>query len=156
VHADRAALPIRTFNYTSLTNYYEDDQFTANSSSITKCGPSWNTGNGSGCLLWSKSYATNSRFLSSASNGQGYFSSAMAINLVISELLMTAFVIPLAANQAIPILTILLWGAPLPILLPLLFFRHSRSLWMAMDHYLHPINVVSEQITEGDSWRGYR
>ncbi len=71
VHADSAALPMRTFTYTSRTNYYEDDQFTANSSGITKCGPSWNTGNGSGCLLWSQSYANNSRFLASASNGQG-------------------------------------------------------------------------------------
>jgi uncharacterized protein (DUF983 family) len=87
---------------------------------------------------------------------EGYFSSAMAINLIISELAITAFAIPLAANQAIPILTILLWGAPLPILLPLLLFRHSRSLWMAMDHYLHPVNVASEQINEAEHWHGYR
>ena len=87
---------------------------------------------------------------------EGYFSSAMAINLIISELVITAFAIPLAANQAIPILTILLWGAPLAILLPFLLFRHSRSLWMAMDHYLHPVNVASEQISESEHWHGYR
>ena len=61
MHADNAALPMRTFTYTTLTNYYEDDQFVSNTK--TNCGPSWNTGNGSGCLLWSKSYANNSRFL---------------------------------------------------------------------------------------------
>jgi uncharacterized protein (DUF983 family) len=87
---------------------------------------------------------------------EGYFSSAMAINLIISELVITAFAIPLAANQAIPILTILLWGGPLAILLPFLLFRHSRSLWMAMDHYLHPMNVASEQISESEHWHGYR
>jgi hypothetical protein len=69
VRADNAALPMRTFTYTTLTNYYEDDQFVSNTK--TNCGPAWNTGNGSGCLLWSKSYANNSRFLASASNGQG-------------------------------------------------------------------------------------
>ncbi len=30
VHADSAVLPMRTFSYGSFTNYYEDDQFTAN------------------------------------------------------------------------------------------------------------------------------
>jgi len=71
---------------------------------------------------------------------EGYFSSAMAINLVVSELLVTAFALPLAANQSIPIALILVIGIPLALLLPLLFFRHSRSLWLTMDHYLHPIS----------------
>ncbi len=62
-------LPMVTFAYTSLTNYYVDSFFVPNPS--TNCGPSWNTGNGSGCLLWEQSYANNSRFLSSTSNGQG-------------------------------------------------------------------------------------
>lgn len=63
------SLPKVTFSYTSETNYYEDTWFKPNPS--TNCGPSWNTGNGSGCLLWEQSYANNSRFLSSVSNGQG-------------------------------------------------------------------------------------
>lgn len=71
---------------------------------------------------------------------EGYFTSSMAINLVVSELLVTAFALPLAANPSIPILPILLIGAPFALLLPLLFFPHSRSLWLAMDHYLHPLN----------------
>jgi RHS repeat-associated protein len=63
------ALPTRTFTYTTLTNYYEDafDHPTPS----TNCGPSWNTGNGSGCPLWSQSYPNNSRFLATASNGLG-------------------------------------------------------------------------------------
>ena len=71
---------------------------------------------------------------------EGYFTSSMAINLVVSELLVTAFALPLAANPAIPILPVLLIGAPLALLLPFLFFRHSRSLWLATDHYMHPLN----------------
>jgi hypothetical protein len=62
-------LPMRTFTYSTQTNYYEDSWFKPNPS--TTCGPAWNTGNGSGCLLWEQSYDNNSRFLTSASNGQG-------------------------------------------------------------------------------------
>lgn len=69
---------------------------------------------------------------------EGYFSSSMAINLVLSELIVTAVVIPFALNPAIPVLTVLLWCSPLPFVLPVLFFWHSRSLWMCMDHYLNP------------------
>ncbi len=71
---------------------------------------------------------------------EGYFTSSMAINLVFSELLVTAFALPLAANQSVPILPVLLIGAPLALLLPVLFFPHSRSIWLAMDHYMHPLN----------------
>jgi uncharacterized protein (DUF983 family) len=69
---------------------------------------------------------------------EGYFSSAMAINLVLSELIVTAAVLPLAANPGIPVVNAILWCAPLAVLLPFLFYRHSRSLWMSMDHYMNP------------------
>src|SRR5579883_1299636 len=62
-------LPMVQFSYTSETDYYVDSFFHPNPS--TNCGPSWNTGNGSGCLLWNQTYAGNNRFLSSVSNGQG-------------------------------------------------------------------------------------
>jgi RHS repeat-associated protein len=68
-HVDTAALPLVQFTYTSLTNYYEDTFFKPNPA--TNCGPNWNTGIGSGCLLWEQSYANNSRYLASVSNGQG-------------------------------------------------------------------------------------
>ncbi len=70
----------------------------------------------------------------------GYFSSAMAINLIVSELLITAIVLPLAWNQQIPLLPILLWSSPLPFLLPILLYRHSRSFWLSFNHYFHPLN----------------
>ncbi len=68
-HADGAALPARTFTYTSLDNFYVDSFFHPNPSN--NCGPSWNTGNGSGCLLWAQSHANDDRYLASASNGMG-------------------------------------------------------------------------------------
>jgi uncharacterized protein (DUF983 family) len=69
----------------------------------------------------------------------GYFSSAMAIDLVVSELIVTAVILPLAANRSIPILPILLWTLPLAFILPVAFWWHSRGLWMSIDHYLHPV-----------------
>jgi uncharacterized protein (DUF983 family) len=74
---------------------------------------------------------------------EGYFSGALALNLVVSELLLTVTVAPVAAmvglNPSIPLLPVLLLCAPLPIVLPLLFYRHCRTLWMSMDHMWHPV-----------------
>lgn len=70
---------------------------------------------------------------------EGYFTSAIAIDLVVSELIVTAVALPLAANPGIPIMAALLWCIPLAILLPVLFYRHSRSLWMSVDHFLRPV-----------------
>ena len=70
---------------------------------------------------------------------EGYFTSAIAINIVISEFIVAAFVIPLAANITVPMLPVMLTGLSLAIILPLLFYRHSRSLWVSMDLWLHPL-----------------
>lgn len=65
-----SAYPAQTFSYTYVTQYYEDGTLTPYST--TFCGPSWNTGgNGGTCDLWSQSYAGNSWYLTSISNGQG-------------------------------------------------------------------------------------
>jgi RHS repeat-associated protein len=60
------AQPMRTFSYTTLTEHYEDDAYLPTPS--TNCGPSWNQ---AACLLWSQSYAGNSRYLATADNGMG-------------------------------------------------------------------------------------
>jgi hypothetical protein len=80
----------------------------------------------------------------------GYFSSSLAINIVLNELIVTAIVIPLAANPGIPVVNALLWCAPLTVILPLLFYRHSRSLWMCMDHYLNPPRGIPRPPTSLD------
>lgn len=68
----------------------------------------------------------------------GYFTSAMAIDLVVSELIAAAIVLPLAANLTIPAINVMLIGGPFVLFLPLILYRPSRSIWLAMDHYLNP------------------
>jgi uncharacterized protein (DUF983 family) len=71
---------------------------------------------------------------------EGYWTGAMAINLVVSELIVAAFVVPLAAMQT-PLLTLFVFGLPWTVLLPLLFYRHSKSLWMTLDFIIHPVSL---------------
>jgi uncharacterized protein (DUF983 family) len=71
---------------------------------------------------------------------EGYFTGAMAVNLVITESVVALIVLPLAALQfsLVPLISLCV---VLPILLPLLGFRHSRSLWIAIDLLLHPLDA---------------
>lgn len=72
----------------------------------------------------------------------GFYTGAWAINLVISELLVAAFIVPAAiwaaTNPGIPLIPVVIVGAFLPFLFPLLFFRHSRGLWLNMSYWLNP------------------
>jgi|SRR5579859_6828700 len=70
---------------------------------------------------------------------EGYFTGAMAVNLVVSELLLAAIAIPLALQPAVSLFLLLAIGSALAVLLPLLFYRHSKGLWMSIDHFLHPV-----------------
>lgn len=73
---------------------------------------------------------------------EGYWTGAMAINLVVTELLIVIGIFPpLLARAPLP-LTIGI-GVALALLTPLLFFWHSRALWMAVDFMLHPTPLVS-------------
>jgi uncharacterized protein (DUF983 family) len=69
----------------------------------------------------------------------GYYTGAMAVNLIVTELLLVAIALPLAASQAVSIPVLIALGLTLPILLPLIFYRPSKSLWMSLDHLLHPV-----------------
>jgi uncharacterized protein (DUF983 family) len=68
----------------------------------------------------------------------GYYTGAMAVNLVISELLIAIIAVPLAASRAVPLIYLIILGCTLPILLPILFYRPTKSLWMSFDLFLHP------------------
>jgi uncharacterized protein (DUF983 family) len=70
---------------------------------------------------------------------EGYFTGAMAVNLVATELLLAAVAIPLALLPGMSLLLFVLVGGALAILLPLLFYRHSKGLWMSLDHIFHPV-----------------
>jgi uncharacterized protein (DUF983 family) len=71
----------------------------------------------------------------------GYWTGAMAVNLVISELIITSLAIPLAvvlATSHQPVLLPVAIGLGISILLPFLLYRHAKSLWMSVDFMLHP------------------
>jgi uncharacterized protein (DUF983 family) len=70
----------------------------------------------------------------------GYYSGAMAVNLVVSELLIVAIAVPLAASQSVSMTVLIALGVTLPFLLPLLFYRPTKSLWMSLDHFIHPVS----------------
>jgi len=71
---------------------------------------------------------------------EGYWTGAMGINLVVTELLVTAGVVVPAALQA-PLLPLLGIGISAAILLPILFYRHAKSFWMAVDFLIHPVPI---------------
>ncbi len=70
----------------------------------------------------------------------GYYTGAIAVNLVFCELLIAAICIPLAVDQSIPLIPLIIVGASMPVLFPLLLFRHTKGLWMAIDHMIHPVS----------------
>jgi len=72
---------------------------------------------------------------------EGYWTGAMAVNLVLSEIIVAIVVIPLAAKQ-VPPLPLLAIGVPAVALLPVIFYRHSKALWMCLDFMVHPVGLL--------------
>jgi uncharacterized protein (DUF983 family) len=70
----------------------------------------------------------------------GYYTGAMAVNLVVSELLIVIIAVPLAASQVVSVTYLIILGCTIPILLPIIFYRPTKSLWMSFDHFIHPAN----------------
>ena len=73
---------------------------------------------------------------------EGFYTGAIAINLVISELLVTAIIIPFAVwaalNPGVPFIPLVIALSPLPFIFPFIFFRHSKALWIGMAYWLDP------------------
>jgi hypothetical protein len=61
----------------------------------------------------------------------------MAVNLVVTELLIVIVIFPLAVTGS-PAAPLLIVGIPATIALPVLLYRHSKSIWMTVDFLLHP------------------
>src|SRR5713226_8405860 len=79
---------------------------------------------------------------------EGYWTGAVAVNLVVTELLVTLLVVPLAFWLAIthqPITLLVIIGLPLAFLLPFVFFRHAKSFWMSIDFMVHPAEPEERQ-----------
>jgi uncharacterized protein (DUF983 family) len=73
---------------------------------------------------------------------EGFYTGAVAINLIVSELIVTAVAIPVAVWAAltpdVPSIPIFIALSPLPVILPIIFFRHTKSLWIGMAYLLDP------------------
>lgn len=89
---------------------------------------------------WIKTYERCSVCNFAFEREPGYYSGAMAVNLVVSELLIAAIAVPLAASQSVSVTTLIALGVTLPFFLPVLFYRPTKSLWMSVDHFFHPVN----------------
>jgi hypothetical protein len=72
---------------------------------------------------------------------EGYWTGAMGINLVVTELVVAFGVVVPAALQA-PLLPLLTIGVSAAVLLPIAFYRHSKSFWMALDFMIHPVRIL--------------
>ncbi len=68
---------------------------------------------------------------------EGYWTGAMAVDLVVAELLVVAYIVILFVVGA-PLVPQLVSGLLLALLFPIVFYPHARSLWMTIDFLLHP------------------
>ncbi len=67
----------------------------------------------------------------------GYWTNAVTLNFMTTGGFALLFVGPLAYS-GLPVLLVLALGVVLAILLPLLCFRHSKALWLAIDLRIRP------------------
>lgn len=69
---------------------------------------------------------------------EGYFVGGYAINLIVAEVLAFGIVLILILFADLATLRLQITGALLALGLPVVFFPFSRTLWIALDLYLHP------------------
>ncbi|MFQ5681647.1 MAG: DUF983 domain-containing protein [Candidatus Binatia bacterium] len=70
---------------------------------------------------------------------QGYFVGAMYVNYAVTVIIAVPGYFILDYFLNISLLQQLILWVPFALFFPLLFFRHSRSLWLSLDHILNPI-----------------
>lgn len=68
----------------------------------------------------------------------GYFVGGYAINLIVAEFLAFGIVLVLILFADLSVLQLQITGALLALGLPILFFPFSRTVWIALDLFLHP------------------
>ena len=78
---------------------------------------------------------------------EGYWSGAVAINTVVTELIFAAVVaaVVIATWPAIPMVPLLVGGLALNAAIPVVFYPVSKTLWVATDLLFHPLEQ-SEQM----------
>ena len=73
---------------------------------------------------------------------QGYFIGAIYINYAATIAIAVPGFFLLDAFTSITINQQLALWVPFAVIFPLLFFHHSRSLWLVMDHYFNPAETL--------------
>jgi uncharacterized protein (DUF983 family) len=68
----------------------------------------------------------------------GYFVGGYALNLIVAEFLAFGTVLLLLVFADLSTLQLQITGALLALGLPIIFFPFSRTLWIALDLFLHP------------------
>ncbi|HLI09811.1 MAG TPA: DUF983 domain-containing protein [Ktedonobacteraceae bacterium] len=79
---------------------------------------------------------------------EGYWTGAIALNLVVTELLIALVTVPLViwlAVSGLSIWPLVIIGIPMCVILPLLFFRHAKSFWMSLDFMIHPVDPEEQK-----------
>jgi uncharacterized protein (DUF983 family) len=79
---------------------------------------------------------------------EGYWTGAIALNLVVTELLIAIVTVPLViwlAVSGLSIWPLVIIGVPMCVILPLLFFRHAKSFWMSLDFMIHPVDQEEQK-----------
>jgi uncharacterized protein (DUF983 family) len=69
---------------------------------------------------------------------EGYFLGALAINLIVAELLAVLIVVLLMVFTDLTLLPLEIIGISLAVGLPILFYPYSQTLWMALDLLFDP------------------
>jgi len=67
----------------------------------------------------------------------GYWTNAVTLNFMTTGGLAVLLVAPLAYS-GLPVLLVIALGMALAVALPLLFFRHIKALWLAIDLRIRP------------------
>ena len=81
---------------------------------------------------------------------QGYFIGAIYLNVIGTESLLLGTLIVYGLITGKVNETILTALIILALVLPLLFFHHSRSLWLSIDHILNPRDRLRKQVEFDD------
>lgn len=79
---------------------------------------------------------------------EGYWTGAIALNLVVTELLIAIVTVPVViwlAVSGLSVWPLVIIGVPMCIILPLLFFRHAKSFWMSLDFMVHPVDPEEQR-----------
>lgn len=81
---------------------------------------------------------------------EGFFLGAYAVNLLIAEFLGMAAVAYLLIRTDFSLLAQEAIAVTVAVALPLLCYPFSRTLWMALDQFLHPTGVTERQLRHGE------